>query len=302
MKKINQPNYLERNDSVAIISTARKISLDEIKPAIELLESWGLKVVIGKTIGAEMHQFAGSLETRLEDLQTVLDDVKLKAIWCARGGYGTVQLIDLLDFSTFKKNPKWLIGYSDITVLHAHIHNFGIETLHATMPVNIQTNSEMAKESLKNALFGNQLSYQFPSQQLNIHGRANGVLIGGNLSVLYSLLGSISSVNTSEKILFIEDLDEYLYHIDRMMQNLKRNGYFKNVAGIIVGGMTQMRDNEIGYGKTAEAIIVEMVKPYNIPVVFGAPFGHLDDNRALIFGRNMRLISDEKSVQITFDN
>ncbi len=296
------PIYLKKGDSVAIISTARKISLDELKPAIALIESWGLKVKIGKTIGAEMHQFAGSLEVRLEDFQTVLNDDCVKAIWCARGGYGTVQLIDLLDFTKFQQHPKWLIGYSDITVLHAHIHNFGIETLHATMPINIISNSEKSIETLKNALFGNQLNYEFPSHQLNISGKANGLLVGGNLSVLYSLLGSISSVETTEKILFIEDLDEYLYHIDRMLQNLKRNGYLENIAGLIVGSMTQMRDNEIPFGKTAEEIILDLVKPYRIPVVFNAPFGHLDDNRALILGRNIQLVSDEKLVKIIFDN
>jgi muramoyltetrapeptide carboxypeptidase len=300
--KIQTPNYLQKGDSVAIISTARKISLDEIKPAIELLETWGLKVVVGKTIGLENNQFAGTLQERIDDLQDVLDDATIKAIWCARGGYGTVQLIDKIDFSIFKKNPKWIIGYSDITVLHAHIHNFGIETVHATMPINISKNSEDAKESLKNALLGNQLYYEFPSHQLNISGKANGEIIGGNLSVLYSLLGSKSSINTKNKLLFLEDLDEYLYHIDRMLQNLKRNGYFENVSGIIVGGMTQMRDNDIPFGKTAEEIILEIVKPYNIPVIFGAPFGHLDDNRTLIFGRNAQLISDEKLVQIIFDN
>lgn len=300
--KIQTPNYLQKGDSVAIISTARKISLDEIKPAIELLESWGLKVVVGKTIGLENNQFAGTLQERIDDLQDVLDDATIKAIWCARGGYGTVQLIDKIDFSIFKKNPKWIIGYSDITVLHAHIHNFGIETVHATMPINISKNSEDAKESLKNALLGNQLYYEFPSHQLNISGKPNGEIIGGNLSVLYSLLGSKSSINTKNKLLFLEDLDEYLYHIDRMLQNLKRNGYFENVSGIIVGGMTQMRDNDIPFGKTAEEIILEIVKPYNIPVIFGAPFGHLDDNRTLIFGRNAQLISDEKLVQIIFDN
>lgn len=300
--KIQTPNYLQKGDSVAIISTARKISLDEIKPAIELLETWGLKVVVGKTIGLENNQFAGTLQERIDDLQDVLDDATIKAIWCARGGYGTVQLMDKIDFSIFKKNPKWIIGYSDITVLHAHIHNFGIETVHATMPINISKNSEDAKESLKNALLGNQLYYEFPSHQLNISGKANGEIIGGNLSVLYSLLGSKSSINTKNKLLFLEDLDEYLYHIDRMLQNLKRNGYFENVSGIIVGGMTQMRDNDIPFGKTAEEIILEIVKPYNIPVIFGAPFGHLDDNRTLIFGRNAQLISDEKLVQIIFDN
>lgn len=294
------PDYLKKGDTVAIVSTARKIGLDEIKPAIELLELWGLKVVLGNTIGAEMNQFAGSIETRTADLQSVLDDATIKAIWCARGGYGTVQLIDNIDFLAFKNNPKWVIGYSDITVLHAHIHNLGVETIHATMPINIPTNTSEAKESLKNALFGNQLNYEFPTHPFNMYGMAKGKLVGGNLSVLYSLLGSNSSIKTEKKILLIEDLDEYLYHIDRMMHNLKRNGYFEQVAGIIVGGMTQMRDNEIPFGETAETIILEMLKPYQIPVIFGLPFGHLDDNRALILGRTVQLISDEKSVQLIF--
>lgn len=296
------PSYLQKGDTIAIISTARKISLIEIEAAINLLNSWGLKVIVGKTIGLENNQFAGTAQERIADLQTFLDDERVKAIWCARGGYGTVQLIDYLDFNTFIKHPKWIVGYSDITVLHAHIHNLGIETIHATMPINIPKNSEESIKTLKNVLFGNLLKYEFQPDKKNVFGNAKGQLIGGNLSVLYSLLGSISSVETTEKMLFIEDLDEYLYHIDRMLQNLKRNHYFEHLAGIIVGGMTQMRDNEIAYGKTVEAIILDIVKPYNIPVIFNAPFGHLDDNRALILGRTIRLISTADIAQIIFDN
>jgi muramoyltetrapeptide carboxypeptidase len=300
--KMKTPSYIQKGYTVAIISTARKISLIEIEAAINLLTSWGLKVVVGKTIGLENNQFAGTVQERIDDFQSVLDDESVKAVWCARGGYGTVQLIDYLNFNTFIKYPKWIIGYSDITVLHAHIHNLGIETIHATMPVNIPKNSTESIESLKNVLFGNPLKYEFLSHDMNIFGNAKGQLIGGNLSVLYSLLGSESSISTENKILFIEDLDEYLYHIDRMLQNLKRNGYFENLNGIIVGGMTQMNDNEIKYGKTAEEIILEIVKPYNIPVVFGTPFGHLDDNKALILGRTIQLISTADTVQIIFDN
>ena len=300
--KMKTPSYLQKGDTVAIIATARKISLIEIENAVNLLTSWELKVVFGKTIGLENNQFAGTVQERVDDLQMVLNDDSIKAVWCARGGYGTVQLIDLIDFSKFQQHPKWIIGYSDITVLHAHIHNLGIETIHATMPINIPKNSAESIKTLKNVLFGNQLYYEFPSHQLNISGKANGLLVGGNLSVLYSLLGSKSSFSTENKILLVEDLDEYLYHIDRILQNLKRNHYFENLAGIIVGGMTQMRDNEIAYGKTAEAIILDIVKPYNIPVIFNAPFGHLDDNRALILGRTIRLISTADIAQIIFDN
>lgn len=296
------PDYLQKGDKVAIISTARKISLDEIKPAVDLLESWGLNVFIGKTIGLENHQFAGSIEERLYDLQQVLDDHSIKAVWCARGGYGTVQLIDYLDFTKFQQDPKWIVGYSDITVLHSHIHNFGVETLHATMPINIPTNTAKSIESLYSTLFGIPLNYTFQSQPFNSFGIAIGQLVGGNLSVLYSLLGSKSSINTDQKILFVEDLDEYLYHIDRMMQNFKRNGYFENLAGIIVGGMTKMNDNDIKFGKTAEEIIADFVKPLNIPVVFNAPFGHLYDNQALILGRTIQLIAEEVNTKIIFES
>jgi len=292
-----QPNYLQKGDTVAIVSTARKISSDKIIPAIKLLENWGLSVVIGNTIGAEEHQFAASDEKRIEDFQQLLNNPNIKAIWCARGGYGTVRLIDKLDFSEFKKHPKWIIGYSDITVLHNHIHNLGIETLHATMPINIENNSKQSIETLKKSLFGKNLFYEIPADEKNKLGNATGELVGGNLSVLYSLLGSKSSIKTKGKILFIEDLDEYLYHIDRMMINLKRNGYFSNLKGLIVGGMTNMHDNEIPFGKTAEEIILDIVSEYNFPVIFDFPAGHFDDNRALILGRKIELnVTPEKAM------
>lgn len=300
--KMRTPKYLQKGDSVAIVATARKISLDEINPAIDLLKSWGLAPVIGKTIGLEDHQFAGSKTDRISDFQNFLDDTSIKAIWCARGGYGTVQLIDELDFSLFSKNPKWIIGYSDITVLHSHIHNLGIESLHATMPINIPTNSLDTIESLRKALFGKPLVYEFPAQKLNKTGAVKGQLVGGNLSVLYSLLGSKSSIDTKNKILFLEDLDEYLYHVDRMIQNLKRNGYFENLVGLIVGGMTKMNDNEISFGKTAEETILETVKPYDFPVIFNFPSGHLDNNNTLVFGREIEMISLENKSKIIFKN
>lgn len=292
-----QPNYLQKGDTVAIVSTARKISSDQIITAIKLLEKWGLNVVIGNTIGMEDHQFAGNDETRINDFQQLLNNPKVKAIWCARGGYGTVRLIDQLDFAEFKKHPKWIIGYSDITVLHSHIHNLGIETLHATMPINIEKNSNESLETLKKSLFGKNLSYEIPADEKNKSGNATGELVGGNLSVLYSLLGSKSSIKTDGKMLFIEDLDEYLYHIDRMLMNLKRNGYFDNLKGLIVGGMTDMHDNEIPFGKTAEEILLDCVSEYDFPVVFNFPAGHLDDNRALILGRKIELnVSPEKTT------
>jgi len=295
-----QPNFLTKNDTVAIVSTARKIFLDEIQPAIKLLESWGLKVIIGKTIGLEDNQFAGSDTKRCSDLQEMIDNPTIKAIWCARGGYGTVRIIDQLDFSEFKQNPKWIVGYSDITVLHNHLHNLGFETLHATMPLDVEKNTPNALNSLKACLFGENQTYSISSSKENKLGKSKGELVGGNLSMLYSLLGSETSINTDGKILFIEDLDEYLYHVDRMLMNLKRNSYFKNLKGLVIGGMTKMHDNTIPFGKNAKEIILNAVSEYDFPVVFDFPAGHLEDNRTLSFGRKVTLDVGEKTSTLSF--
>lgn len=297
------PNSLQYGDTVAIVSTARKVSKLELEPAIQLLERWGLKVVLGKTIGAEENQFAGSDDLRTADFQAMLDNPNIKAIWCARGGYGTVRIIDKLDFSACKKNPKWILGYSDITVLHSHIHNYGIETLHAQMCLEIERKTEEARESLRMVLFGEDYKIEFERKNSYAkQGKCSGVLVGGNLSVLYSLCGSNSAINTSGKILFIEDLDEYLYHIDRMMMNLKRNGMLENLAGLIVGGMTKMNDNTIPFGKTAKEIIWETVNEYNYPVCFDFPAGHIEDNRALILGRKVELNVQSSNVKLQFSS
>ena len=295
------PKSLQQGDTVAIVSTARKVSKEELKPAIQFLENWGLKAVLGKTIGAEENQFAGNDEMRTADFQTMLDDPNVKAIWCARGGYGTVRIIDNLDFSAFKKKPKWIIGYSDMTVLHSHIHNLNIETLHAQIFLGIEKKSKEAAESIKKILFGENYSLEFKctNDQATV-GNYSGQLIGGNLSVLYSLCGSNSAMHTDGKILFIEDLDEYLYHIDRMMMNLKRNGMFKNLKALLVGGMTAMHDNEIPFGKTTDEIILDAVKEYNFPVIFNCPAGHIEDNRALIMGRKVNLEITKTNLGLKF--
>lgn len=301
------PNTLQKGDTIAIVSTARKLKKEELRPALKILESWGLKAVLGKTIGAEENQFAGNEELRAEDFQQMLDNPNIKAIWCARGGYGTVKMIDMLDFSAFQKNPKWIIGYSDVTVLHSHIHNLGIETLHAQMCLDIENKTEEARESIRKVLFEQEYSIAFnvntynkTFQQKHQLSSIQSKIVGGNLSVLYSLCGSSSAINTDGKILFIEDLDEYLYHIDRMMMNLKRNGVFKNLKALIVGGMTDMHDNRIPFGKTAEEIILDAVKDYNYPVFFNFPAGHIKDNQALIFGREVKLISENDQVILNF--
>ncbi len=289
------PSYLKPGDKIGIVACARKISKEELMPAIEVLNGWGLEVVTGKNIYNSCHQFSGTDDERAEDLQTLLDNSEIKAVISARGGYGTVRIIDKLNFDKFKKHPKWIVGYSDITVLHSHIHNFGIETLHATMPINFGKNAE-ATETLRKALFGENIEYSFESHYLNRQGEASGELVGGNLSLLYSLSGSVTDINTDGKILFIEDLDEYLYHIDRMMLNLKRTGKLTNLKGLVVGGMSDMKDNTIPFGKSAEEIILDAVKEFSYPVCFGFPAGHIDRNLALFFGRKVKLEIKDKAL------
>lgn len=291
------PPFLQKGDTIAIAASARKISPGELQPAIDLFTSWGLFVELPENIYSRYNQFSGTDEERAADLQMLLDNPSVKAIVFARGGYGTVRIVDMLDFTAFSKHPKWIIGYSDITVLHSHIHsNLGIETLHSSMPINYNAdNNDSARsfEELRMLLFGEVTSYSLKSQTTFRSGEAKGVVTGGNLSVLYSLLASNSDVDTTGKILFIEDIDEYLYHIDRMMIAFKRAGKLENLAGLVVGGFTDMRDNDIPFGKTAQEIITEAVKEYKYPVVFGLPAGHQALNLPVIFGREALLSANE---------
>ena len=295
------PQFLKVGDTVAIVCTARKFFPEDAKPAIDLLESWGLKVKLGNTIGLDNFQLGGTDTERAADFQAQLDDEKVKAIWCARGGYGTVRIIDLLDFSKFKKHPKWIMGFSDVTVLHSQLNIERVASLHSIMPFTVPNAPEEVKETLRKALFGETISYSIPSKSYDVKGTASGELVGGNISILYSLLGSKSAIDTKDKILFIEDLDEYLYHIDRMMYNLKRNGYFENVKGIIVGSMTDMHDNEIPFGQNEVQIITEICKNNNIPIAFEFPAGHQSDNRTLILGDQLYFEVNEKEIKLKFD-
>ncbi len=294
------PQALQNGDKIAIVCTARKFEPDQCQPAIEWMKSLGLEIVLGDTVGKDSFQLGGTDAERTNDLQQMINREDIKAIWIARGGYGTVRIIDQIDFSPLKQHPKWIIGFSDITVLHSHLHQLGLGSLHAIMPFSVPNATELAKKSLADVLFDNPLSYQALPHQANVLGQANGQLIGGNLSILYSLFGSPSSVSTKDKILFIEDLDEYLYHIDRMMQNMKRNGYFDQLAGLVVGGMTDMHDNQIPFGYDAVQIISEIVKPYDFPVCFDFPAGHLSNNLALPMGKKAALTVTEKEVSLKF--
>jgi len=287
-----RPPYLKQGDRVGLVSPARKISSAEVKAAVKILQRWDLGPVFGRHIFSKNNQFAGSDEDRASDIQEFLDDINVKAILSTRGGYGSVRIIKQLDFTKFKLHPKWFIGYSDITVFHNHIHtNFNIETLHATMPINFpkDLSENISVKSLKDALFGQLNSYEFSDCKIMRSGHAQAPLIGGNLSMIYSLSGTSSDIDTKGKILFIEDLDEYLYHIDRMMMNLKLSGKLEGLEGLIVGGMSDMNDNTVPFGKTAEEIIWDAVKEYDFPVIMGFPAGHQEPNRALYLGRTIQI-------------
>ena len=294
------PPYLMPGDTVAITCPAKKLPHD-IADAVKLLKSWGLNVVLGETVNASWHQFAGTDELRTADMQQFLNDPEIKAIFAARGGYGTIRIIDDLDFTYFNNYPKWIIGFSDITVLHSHIQAlYKTESLHAQMPLTIPDGSKPSLESLRKALFNEPLYYKYTSDIKNRSGESTGILIGGNLTLMVMLSGSVSEQDYADKILFLEDVGEYLYSLDRMMWNLKRSGKLNNLKGLIVGSFTEMKDNDIPFGQSAEQIIMSHVCEYDFPVCFNFPAGHINDNQALIFGRKISMNVEELEVKISY--
>jgi muramoyltetrapeptide carboxypeptidase len=294
------PPYLKKGDKIAITCPAKKLP-KPMDDAVNLLQSWGLEIVLGETVGLSFHQFAGDDEQRAKDMQRFIDDDSIKAIIAARGGYGTIRMIDKVDFGNFARHPKWLVGFSDITILHAHLlSNYNIQTIHGQMPVNIPDASSKSLETLRKALFGEEFRYEFASLDNNQSGEAKGVLIGGNLSLLMAVSGSVSDMDYSGKILFIEDVGEYLYAIDRMIRTLDRAGKLKKLAGLIVGSFTEIKDNDIPFGQTVNQIIMDVVAGYGYPVCFDFPAGHVPDNRSLILGRNISLSVRDSSVTVKY--
>ena len=291
--------YLKVGDTIAIVATARHVDQNIILPAVKIFESWGLKVVLSDSIYERKDALAGSDQIRVMAFQKLLDDESIKAIIGARGGYGTVRMIDLLDFSHFSKNPKWLCGFSDITVLHSHIqNNFAIQTLHSCMPVTMGLDAK-SDDSLKEALFGSSINYSFPIHTLNRNADCEGTVIGGNLSVLCSILGSKSDMDWGNKILFIEDVGEYYYHIDRMMQALKRSGKLKNLKALLVGGMTKMNENDapFAFNKICEEIISDTLSEYNYPLFFNFPSGHQNENLTIKLGCEAQVIVQGNNIR-----
>lgn len=277
------PHYLKKGSKIALVAPARKISREEIAAAVKWIEEKGFEAVYDDRLFAEYHQLAGDDDFRANVLQDYLDRDDIDAILCVRGGYGTIRIVDKLDFTKFEKHPKWIVGYSDVTVLHAKMQQLGYQSIHGTMAINFEKNTKVALESLYNALTGkwNTIETRYGT---SLQSFDNIPIVGGNLSVLYSMLGSDLFPETDGKILFIEDLDEYLYHIDRMMMGLKRAGKLSNLKALMVGAFSDMHDNNIPFGMTAKEIIYEKVKEYGYPVIWDYPAGHIDDNQSIIFG------------------
>ncbi len=295
------PSYLKAGDTIGMICPSGFMPFEKTQKCINTLQQWNFKVEVGKTAGNQYNYFSGTDEERLNDLQLMLNDENIKVIFCARGGYGLSRIIDKINFEKFIQQPKWIIGYSDITLLHAHIYsNFNIASLHAPMAAAFNEIEESEKYiiSIYKSLIGEQQTCTCASHNLNRIGFCEGELVGGNLSLLAHIIGTKSDINTKNKILFIEDIGEYKYNIDRMLMQLKRAGKLDALEGLIVGSFTEMKDTTIPFGQNIEEIIFDKVKEYNYPVCFDFPVGHVKENYALKIGVNYKLdVTDKVSLE-----
>ena len=307
-----QPSYLQKGDKIAIVAPAKRMLAGELDEAIALIKQWGFEPVLGKNIYNVYdlgYLYAGTDEERATDFQWAINNPEIKAIWCARGGYGCVKIIDQLDFSAFNQNPKWIIGYSDITVFHNHLNTLGYQTIHGVTAKKL-ANVDYHKDSypsLYHTLIGEQLTYQIENHPFNKEGEVKGELIGGNLSMIYSLLGSPSTIQPLNKILFLEDWFENWYAVDRMLMNLKRNGIFDQISGLILGSFTHMDTEEENgenynhpYDPKTYEVINEIVKDYNIPIAYQFPAGHTGYNLSLKMGSQVHLKVNSNSVTLSF--
>lgn len=296
------PPYLKKGDRIGIVAPAGFMPFEKMETCVNTLQDWGYNVRLGATTHSHSdNYFSGTDEERWNDLQQMLDDKEVHAVLCARGGYGVSRIIDRLSFKKFKKHPKWLVGFSDITVLHTHLYsNYGIASLHAPMAAAFNDGGFASPyiQSLQNALEGVPAKYECPAQDFNRTGEAEGDLVGGNLALLAHVVGTSSDIKTKHKILFIEDVGEYLYNIDRMLLQLKRSGKLDKLAGLIVGGFTEMKDTERPFGKTVQEIIREHIKEYDYPVCFNFPISHDKENYALKVGGKYTLSVANEGVQL----
>ena len=298
---ITIPPYLNSGDTIGILCPSGYMSYERASAAIETLVGWGFNVVPGKTLGKQFNYFSGTDRERLNDLQQMMDDDSIKAIFCARGGYGLGRIIDMLSFKKFKKYPKWIIGYSDVTVLQLHLlSNYKIASLHAPMAAAFndgEFNNQYIK-SLHDTIVGRKANYASPGNVFNQKGKASGILVGGNLSQVAHLIGTSSDIKTKNKILFIEDVGEYIYNIDRMMYQLKRNGKLDDLGGLIVGKFTEMKDTGIPFGQRPDEVIRDIVKDYDYPVCFNFPVSHDPQNLSLKIGAGYKLKVSKNKVTL----
>lgn len=286
---------------IGIIAPARKISYETIKPAVQVFNNWGIEVIFGKYLFGEFHQFSGNDKERAADIMSMINRQDIDAIISARGGYGSARIVEQLNFDYFHKKFKWIIGYSDITVLHNALAKKGLPSLHATMPINFPENDAESLTKLKQILLNKKMpEYHFPANLLNRFGKVKAPITGGNLSVIYSLRGTQFDLDVEGKILFIEDLDEYLYHIDRILINFKLAGWFNKIKGLIIGGMENMHDNTIPFGKNAKEIIADIVAPFDFPVGFITGIGHTKKNLPLIFNIPAEMDVSNRGTRISF--
>mgnify|MGYP003685575271 FL=1 len=301
-----QPEYLKSGDTISIVAPSGVLNNfdDKITKAINIFKSWGLNVVIGNHIFDKNGHFAGTDKNREKDFQKALDNKNIKAIWCARGGYGAVRIIDNLNFDSYLKNPKWIIGFSDITVIHNKLNLLNSESIHAMMITGFddidQNNDSLSK--LKNVLFGDNLSYSINSNKNNKTGKSEGILVGGNLTLIQSTIGSKTELKMKDKILFIEEIGEYAYHIDRMLYSLKRADYFENCKGLIVGQISDVKKNTTDFGRSINELILDVLDEYNFPVLFDFPAGHEKTNFPIILGRKVILDVSKSDGKVIFYN
>ncbi len=295
------PAYLKKGDTIGILCPSGYMALEKVTTCISILKKWGYKVVVGKTVGLQNNYFSGTDEERLIDLQEMLDDKNINAILCARGGYGLSRIIDDINFSSFKKKPKWVIGYSDITLLQSHINtNFKIASLHSPMAAAFNDDGYKNQfiQALEKTLKGNKQKYFCTAHPRNKIGKTEAELVGGNLSLVAHSIGTSSAFETKNKILFLEDIGEYLYNIDRLLVQLNRSGMLKGLKGLIFGGFTEMKDTIMPFGKTVEEILFEHVKELNIPICFHFPVGHQTENYPLKIGVKYQFIVTNKKVSL----
>ena len=301
-----QPEYLKSGDTISIVAPSGVLNNfdDKITKAINIFKSWGLNVVIGNHIFDKNGHFAGTDKNREKDFQKALDNKNIKAIWCARGGYGAVRIIDKLNFDNYLKNPKWIIGFSDITVIHNKLNFLNSESIHAMMITGFedigQNNDSLSK--LKNVLFGDSLSYSIASNKNNKTGKSEGIIVGGNLTLIQSTIGSKTELKMKDKILFIEEIGEYAYHIDRMLYSLKRAGYFENCKGLIVGQISDLKKNTTDFGRSINELILDVLDEYNFPILFDFPAGHEKTNFPIILGRTVILDVSKSDGKVIFYN